>query len=986
MQWHQKKTVLLGYLLSSLAVPALGQSFYPSRLDDPQAIYLTPDKFPVHADGQGDDTAALQAAIDKVRSDHGEGVLFIPQGRYRISRTIYVWPGVRLIGFGPNRPVFALGDNTPGYQGGLGYMVVFAGGSPHTPRKDALEGTVPPNNTIPDANPGTFYSAMSNIDFELGRGNPGAVAIRFHIAQHCFLTHMDFHIDSGLAALKDVGNEAEDLHFFGGKYGIVTEKPSPGWQFTLLDSSFEGQSVAAIAEHEAGLTLVHDSFRSVPQAVSIDPGYPDELWVRDSTFDNISGPLVTISNERSPRTEINMRNLLCRQVPTFAKFRESGKQVSGRTDNYRVRSFSHGLALPEPGHEGAIRTDFDFNAEPLTALPNPAVKAIPALPPENTWVNLKTLGVKGDGVTDDTAAIRKAIAEHSAIYVPSGRYIVTGTITLKPETALIGLDPSTTRFDLPDGTPDFQGPGAPQPLVESSRGGSAMVSGIGLYTNGINSRAVGLLWRAGPGSLVDDVRFLGGHGTNGPDGGRVNPYNNTHTADPDLHRRWDAQYPSLWVTDGGGGTFADIWTPDTYAQAGLYISNTTTPGYVYELSSEHHVRNEVKIVNASHWELDAVQTEEERGESAFALPLSIDRSSDITVANLHSYRVVSSYQPYPTAIAVHDSEDIRFRNVHVDSDSKAAFDNTLVDEPSGAEVREHEFASLTVKGSKPEAALPDLPHTVAPGAALEKLASGFFNASGAAADATGNLYFVDARRQQILRWNAATRDLAVVRDSPLDPVNLAIDKAGDVLVTSYSGNGTVYAFRPDAPLDEVTLLKPEPARPRPGATPWLPADYWVNGAFDLGTVPRNQWQFLSPDGSMFIAADQDFVDGALYYGTKMAPVLRAFSLTPAQPGRPFYLTDESQERTYRTAVDASGALGKLELFAERGGESVVQDGDGTVYLAAGQVYAYSPSGALLGTIAVPERPIDLLFGGPDGRTLFVFTHTALYAIRMSTRN
>ena len=129
-------------------------------------------------------------------------------------------------------------------------------------------GTVPPDNKVPDANPGTFYSAMSNVDFDLGAGNPGAVAIRFHIAQHCYLSHMDFHIRSGLAALKDVGNEAEDLHFYGGQYGIVTSKPSPGWQFTLLDSTFEGQRIAAIREHEAGLTLVHDAFRNVPNALS----------------------------------------------------------------------------------------------------------------------------------------------------------------------------------------------------------------------------------------------------------------------------------------------------------------------------------------------------------------------------------------------------------------------------------------------------------------------------------------------------------------------------------------------------------------------------------------------------------------------------------------------------------------------------------------------------------------------------------------------
>ena len=77
---------------------------------------------------------------------------------------------------------------------------------------------------------------MSNIDFEIGAGNPAAVAIRFHVAQHAFLTHMDFRLGSGLAGVYQAGNEAEDLHFYGGRYGILTEKTSPAWQFTLIDS------------------------------------------------------------------------------------------------------------------------------------------------------------------------------------------------------------------------------------------------------------------------------------------------------------------------------------------------------------------------------------------------------------------------------------------------------------------------------------------------------------------------------------------------------------------------------------------------------------------------------------------------------------------------------------------------------------------------------------------------------------------------------
>jgi sugar lactone lactonase YvrE len=55
-----------------------------------------------------------------------------------------------------------------------------------------------------------------------------------------------------------------------------------------------------------------------------------------------------------------------------------------------------------------------------------------------------------------------------------------------------------------------------------------------------------------------------------------------------------------------------------------------------------------------------------------------------------------------------------------------------------------------------------------------------------------------------------------------------------------------------------------------------------------------------------------------------------------------------------------------------------------VYIAAGQIYVYDPSGRLVGTIEVPERPIQLLFGGPDRKTLFIAARSSLYAARTRT--
>jgi len=977
-----KKTASLALILCCVGLPLWAASYYPQRLDDPKAVYLTPESFPVHADGKADDSDAIQAAIDRAAA-HGEGILFIPSGRYRITHTIYVWPSVRVIGYGASRPVFVLADNTPGYQQ-LGYMFLFAGGHMRpAPRIDfqtgrpaqPIEGTVPPNANVPDANPGTFYSAMSNVDFEIGQGNPGAVAIRFHVAQHCYLAHMDFFIGSGLAALKDIGNEAEDLHFHGGQYGIVTVRPSPGWQFTLLDSSFEGQSKAAIAEHEAGLTLINDSFRNVPQAISIDPGYSEELWVARSRFEQISGPAIEFGNENNPRTQINLEDIACRGVKLFAQLRESGRTFAAPGESYVVKSFSHGLTLKSAADWGRIETTFDAHA--VSQLPAPPPNAIRALPPASEWVNLLSLGVKGDGVTDDTAAIQKAIDEHPVLYVPMGRYLVTGTIHLGPDTVLIGLHPSMTQFDLRDESPGFAGVGAPVPLLETPQGGHNIVTGIGLFTGGINDRAVGALWMAGADSLMDDVRFLGGHGTNAADGTRMNPYNSNHSADPNPRYRWDAQYPSLWIANGGG-TFADIWTPSTFAQAGLLISNTSTPGFVYELSCEHHVRNEIRLDGVENWELDALQTEEERGESGSALPLEIARSHNITVANYHGYRVISMYEPFPYAVRVSESKGIRFRNLHVDSNSKVSFDNSVFDATGHAEVRAREFASLDVPGT-PTATSSAEPAQLAPAAAVKRLADGFYSISGAAVDPSGTLYFVDTHWQRIYKWNAANNEAVLVSSNALEPENLAFDKSGNLLVISRSGKGQAYSFAPGVPESQINLIEPQPAIARSSADIYLPTS--VFDMHDFSSARPEQ--YVSPDGSAYIAAGEDFVAGRMEWGTKMADLLRSFGLAAAKSGDTFYVTAENALQTFKGTVGPSGSIDNLMLFTEAGGESVAAGPDGRVYIAAGQVLVYSGDAKLLGKIDVPERPIDLVFGGADRRTLYILSHHSLYAVNTS---
>ncbi len=995
-------------------VPA-GKSVYTTRLDDPRAIYLTGAK----GDGKADDTGAIQAAIDKASEDRNEGIVFIPEGRYRITHTIYVWPAVRVIGWGGKRPVFLLGDNTPGYQKGIGAMVIFAGfrpgAFPARPGRPAFKVPFPPPDSVPandkigDANPGTFYSALSNIDFEIGKGNAAAVGIRFHGAQHDYLSHIDFHIGSGLAGVHQVANEAEDLRFFGGRYGILAEKPSPAWQFTLIDSQFEGQREAAIREHEASLTLVNNSFRNVPVAIDIDPEYSDWLWVKNSRFENVSKAAIVISAENNVYTQIGVEDAVAANTPVFARFRESGKTL-GHAGMYEVRNLNHGLILKSPGEMGKIGTRFE--AVPLAAMPAPLPPAIRPLPPTTEWVNIHTLGVKGDGKTDDTATIQHAIDTTRVLYIPSGRYIVHDTIRLKPDTVIIGLHPSITQFDLPDETPGFQGIGAPRALMETPRGGDNIVSGIGLYTFGINNRAEEMLWQSGANSLLADVRFLGGHGTNNPDGSRWSPYNANSTGDQDPRKRWDAQYPSLWVTGGGGGTFTNLWTVDTYAQAGMYVSDTTTPGKVYELSDEHHVRVEFKLNRVQNWDFYAPQTEEEGGEGPEAHSLVIANSKNITIANYHAYRVTRTWKPVNAAALIYNSSNIRFRNMHVNAESglgtcdengcttylranKFPYENAIIDMTHHIQVREREFAVLDIPADPPAPQVSDM------GNKVEKLEDGFFSISGAAVDAHGKLYFVDHRQQRIYSWSKDD-GLSVERDNPLDPVNLAFDASGNMIVlSSYGRDGTVYSFKPGSPATELTLIPATAAAAHAGATIALPVNYWGNGEFkdqlDLKTwryttlaemfardrAAPTAKEYVSPDGSLVLRQARVFQQGPPdHRGYRFSDDLQTYGFVTARVGSRVFVSNGSEAKTYSGKVNPDGTLTDLKVFADRGGEGVAAGPDGRVYVANGQIFVYAPDGKEVGRIDVPERPIQILFGGEDGHTLFILAHHALYSVRV----
>jgi gluconolactonase len=61
------------------------------------------------------------------------------------------------------------------------------------------------------------------------------------------------------------------------------------------------------------------------------------------------------------------------------------------------------------------------------------------------------------------------------------------------------------------------------------------------------------------------------------------------------------------------------------------------------------------------------------------------------------------------------------------------------------------------------------------------------------------------------------------------------------------------------------------------------------------------------------------------------------------------------------------------------------DEKGNLYVTAKALYVYSPKGALLTTIEIPETPANVSFGDGDYSTLYVTGRTSVYRIRLKVK-
>lgn len=928
-------------------------------------------------DEWADITVPLQTAIDSLKSEERFGIVLLPEGNYTISDTVYIPKAIRLIGYGKKRPVLRLADNCPGYsepdmsdKGEARYMIWFTNNMPRIAGR------------IDDSNPGTFYSAVMNIDFDLGEGNPYAVAIRAHYAQNCCVSCCRFDIRSGKAGIFDVGNEMNNLEFVGGQYGIYTTKCSPGWPFALVDSAFSGQRESSIYSRECGLTIVSCSFADAPHVLVTQEEYWEKAYFENCIFDNIPDCAIVSRFDRSVCTQTNIRNVYCRNVPKLYCGCESYVVITAPSPIYAVDSLTAGECR-QSGEPGERKTEFETRS--IDKLPK-ITPVTPECPGMEKWRSVRDFGAIGDGAADDTAALQRAIDECECVYLPQGSYRVTDTVRLRSNTKLIALQPASTCIMITDDTPAFSGFGAPVPVLHAPCGEDIIISSLAIDSGGRNTRACACLWEGSGNSFMYDIKFVGGHGRMSADSEFLPPYNKSRTADFDDNRPWDCQYPSLVVR--GGGTLMNIWSASPYAEAGVLIENTCEPGRFIQLSVEHHVRNEIIMRNVSNWRFLAIQTEEEKAESGYCLPYELSGCRDLLFANLYSFRVIWVETVAPLVMKLSSCDALEFLNVHNYTQMKHTIETFCADLEGYERCGGWQMARYIYTA----------PDTIRFGGEYDTIATGFDCVDLICGDSQGTVYVCDSLLKKIYRIREGAIDLyASLHDRPVAMVCDKNDRLvavmeyrllpgesieqpfeREVITGARSSYYEYFSFikRIKAAVigPELTEIEPVPFEPKAYETLYMPHNQWCDaGRMDLA-FRRPEMCFPLGDG-----------DGAIAF---MPGISRTVQLEPTKRGECALCVDEYNKCVWEYTMSDSFEPEDMHIIANAGEYSACRHADGRLFVCDEYICETDPDTIISpgdrGRITeLPHRPAGLLLLGD---TLYVTARREIYTIDIRREN
>jgi hypothetical protein len=563
---------------------------------------------PFNADRSGvrDATEALNAALAYARDL--QMVAYFPVGTYRISDTLECAQGLYqrvagrvvshrfgpcvLVGSraGPERAKILLAPDAPGFA------------DPSAPKYAVRLWTRDVADPTQDKSALNMNQAIINLDIEVGAGNSGAIALKMSGAQGTTLQESTLDVGDGLIGIDGPpggGGSIVDVTVIGGAIGIDSnDRTIPTLTaVTLLDQ----RRHAIVHERSESLTAVGLSVRVPtgnrgPAVKGSGSGRPTNgaLTLVDSeiVFDAPDPANIAVETSHA----LYLRNVYVRRAQTAARFAD-GVTLPGNADDWsRIEEYAYGPPLGAwslsdgTGVNYAAPVYLDGNREeaPLL-LPGSTGSEPPSdLQSRHLWstaqafpsaestaaVNVKAppYSAAGDGVSDDTAAIQRALDENGIVFLPKGYYRISRPIDIPVNGALVGVAAHLSVL-LPVDGGEFADPASPQPVVRTADDPAATstLAFVHLHVPYDVPGAHAVHWRSGADSIYRGIWIH-----------RQSVRSNAFAL--------DADHPMVVISDNGGGRWYNFEHIDYFFQAPGYrhilVDGIDGPLRFYQLNPE----------------------------------------------------------------------------------------------------------------------------------------------------------------------------------------------------------------------------------------------------------------------------------------------------------------------------------------------------------------------------------------------------------------
>ncbi|KAL2208244.1 beta-1,3-glucanase [Sarocladium strictum] len=607
-----------------------GRVPFGSNSDYP--VFRNVKDYGAKGDGSTDDTVAINAAITAGGGRCGDGcdsstttpaLVFFPPGTYIVSKPLQQYYYTHMIGDLNDIPTIKA---TSDFQG---FAVIDA--NPY-----AANGY----NWFQNQN--NFFRQIRNFKIDV-RSMPlnSGTGIHWQVAQATSLQNIEFFMrvdksennkQAGIFIENGSGGFMTDLKFHGG--GTAAFFGSQ--QFTARNLEFNDCRVAIyqfwnwvwnfhgvkINNCDVGFDLTSGGTND--QAVGT-------VIIQDATFSNTGVGVLTAYNAEQKGTNGTLVIDNTDFINTPVAVRNPGTNEDILVGNKKVASFIQGRAYT--GSSGsAVQTERSGPNRPAVLLDNNGhvfTQSKPQYPdvPASKFISVKTHGAKGDGVSDDTAALQAAFnaaKSDEVVFVPHGAYLIHDTINIPANIRIVG---EIWPLLMAAGNSNFKDQNNPKPMLRIGNPGdvgNVEISDFMIETKGPQPGAILMEWNieaASQGSAgLWDVHFrVGGTaGTELQSDKCAKTPSQTTPAKPECIGAFMLMHVTKTASIYMENTW--LWVSDheldrkDYNQINIYngrgiLFESQKATWLWGTASEHSVLYNYQFQNAANVYMTVIQTE-----------------------------------------------------------------------------------------------------------------------------------------------------------------------------------------------------------------------------------------------------------------------------------------------------------------------------------------------------------------------------------------